>query len=201
MGQDRGLSAFSASRSLGREPSRGDPHACRSGHRALVDRLYRRHARELTRRLAKTFGSGPPEPDDIVQRVFAKLASHPYLDHVENHPAYLWRMARNAMLSELQARKRQQALTNSVDHDFFEAGCYDLDPERVIRGKEALSAANDALRRMPRQRRRAFILVRIDGLAHADAAARLGVSRPAISSYVAKATLELIAAVDGASTE
>jgi RNA polymerase sigma-70 factor (ECF subfamily) len=58
-----------------------------------------------------------------------------------------------------------------------------------------MDIVQSVLRAMPEQRRRAFILTRVEGLSHGDAARRLGISRPAVSKHVARAMDDLYAAL------
>ena len=70
-----------------------------------------------------------------------------------------------------------------------------MEPERVVLAEEQIAVALGVLESMPKQRRRVFVLVRIEGLTHAQAARRLGISRPAVSKHVALAAAELYAAL------
>ncbi|MEM8981859.1 MAG: sigma-70 family RNA polymerase sigma factor [Pseudomonadota bacterium] len=159
----------------------------------LVETLYAQYFSALVKFLAATFGQGPPPPEDTAQQTFEHLMKNGGLETARNPKALLWHAARNLAIS---ARKGEFARDKRErDYDFFQDDGYQLTPERVIEAKAAYSAAVEVIQSMPSQRREAFVLVRIDGLTHAAAAERLGVSRAAVSKHVARALVQLTRAL------
>ncbi|WP_417466152.1 RNA polymerase sigma factor [Kordiimonas sp.] len=168
-----------------------------TGHQRITG-FYKDNFQTFVTELRASFSSSPSEAEDVAQRAFEKLIHHsPRAGRIENIRAYLWRIARNIMISDY--RKQKASLTR--DHDFTEAVSSQegdlLTPERVLEAKEQMQLAWSILEAMPDQRRRAFSLVRLEGLSHAEAAARLGISRPAVTKHVAKATSALYGALAG----
>lgn len=64
-------------------------HVARQRETPLAE-LYRRHLSELTRYIARTFGAGPPDPEDVVQEAFAQFAALENPQAVENPRAFLF---------------------------------------------------------------------------------------------------------------
>ncbi|MCW5603344.1 MAG: hypothetical protein KIT18_02180, partial [Burkholderiales bacterium] len=62
--------------------------------------------------------------------------------------------------------------------------------ERVVADRQALARITSRLQRLPEKRRDAFVLVRVYGCTHAEAAAQLGLSVAAIEKHVVRATLD-----------
>ena len=162
-----------------------EPDAGVRGDRSSLSCLYRNHSRELAAYLRKTYGDGPPDPEDIVQQAFLKLSERDGLSEIRNLRAFLWRTARNLLLTH----KRNELL-------FFAIQGNDCSPERVLDIEQQLSAINDALREMPERRRNAFIWHRVEGLNVAAVARRFGVTRAAAVKHIARAALDIDTALD-----
>ncbi|MGE5502716.1 MAG: RNA polymerase sigma factor, partial [Ignavibacteriales bacterium] len=71
--------------------------------------LYRRHWAELVGYARRTFGAGPPEPEDIVQATFARFAALPANTEVANPRAFLFRTAHNIGVDAQRSRIRAGA--------------------------------------------------------------------------------------------
>ena len=162
----------------------------------VIEALYRNQFEPLIAFLLATFGAGPPEPEDIVQKAYGQLIAADNLNDIDNLKAYLWRTARNIAVSEIRSLRSAERHMDEIGRESSDEACYLLTPERVLKGKEAFQVVMRALRTMPGRRRRAFVLTRIEGLSHAETARRLGISRPAVTSYVAAATAYILAAVN-----
>lgn len=157
----------------------------------LVRQWYLDHYNALISFLHSRFGAGPPEPEDIAQRTFARLLDHPTLNEVANPRAFLWRIAHNMVVSEHRSSKTAErglenlSLLSSVNEGYL------LVPERVLAAQEQIRIAVRVLERMPEKRRTVFLMVRIDGLSQSEVASRLNITPPAVSKHVGKATAEL----------
>lgn len=150
--------------------------------------LYRCYFHKLVNDLRTTYGSGPPDPDDVAQAAFEKLSQRGRLDDIANLESYVWIAARNIILS---AKRAERVRFNNQDElecrwpgqsgDIF-------DPERVLIAEEQLQLVVKALTTMPERRQRIFVLNRIDGLTPKQAGAACGVSRTAAVRHIALAT-------------
>lgn len=156
-----------------------------------IKELYSGYFDPLVIYIRTQFRSCPQQAEDIAQNAFEKIAAKKNLGRITNIKAFLWRTAYNIAISGIRSKgvaAKYQAETKrlfSCDEE------YSLTPERVLEAREQVEIAKDVLRRMPEQRRRAFILTRIEGLSHDEASKRLGISRPAVSKHVARATADL----------
>lgn len=157
--------------------------------------LYAAHFNSLVAYLRGQFRSCTQHAEEIAQDAFEKIATMGSLGAIGNIKAYLWRAAHNIAVSGIRSRRLATKYRIETEQLFSAGEGYHLTPERVLETNEQVQIALAVLRRMPEQRRRAFVLTRLEGLSHAEAAERLGVSRPAVSKHVAKATAELYAAL------
>ena len=153
--------------------------------------VYAEQFAPLVSWLHTAFGAGPPEPEDVAQRAFANLARRGDLSDIENPKAFLWRTARNIMISQ----KRHEATRNGAAEEMekifsLEQGDV-LNPERVLEAKDALAAMVRAVEKMPTQRRRAFQLKCFEGLTHTEIGKRLGISRTAVYKHLVRAGVDI----------
>ena len=161
----------------------------------VLGEIYREHFLKLVHRLRAWFGNGPPEPEDVAQRAFEQIANVDTLASITNIEAFLWRVAKNVRISELRSTIASQARSAEYSALFFANDGYHFATERVFLAKEDVKTAMKVIEAMPETRRRAFVLVRLQGLSHQEAAVQLGISRPAISKHIARASLDLHNAV------
>ena len=118
-----------------------------------IDALYRAHAGDLVAWLRKMFGDGPSEPEDGATGLpQAHGAPGP-----RRHPrsqGVLWQTARNICLNSLAGKATRQRHAAEIQRQYYPSGADPATPAG------ALLAINAALRRMPEQRRHAFLLHR-----------------------------------------
>ncbi|MEM0955125.1 MAG: sigma-70 family RNA polymerase sigma factor [Pseudomonadota bacterium] len=153
--------------------------------------LYREQATGLAAWLRSRFGNGPPDPEDVTQLAFQKLAERKDLDDIDNLKAYVWRTAHNLMLKEIRSQGVRDRNDFEVERIYFAQKGDDLGPERVLEAEQQIQLINRCLLEMPEKRRRAFMLHRVDGLNVAAVARELKLSRPAAAKHVARASADL----------
>lgn len=165
--------------------------------RAVYDRYYDR----LVSQLRARYGSGPPDPADVAQTAFEKLADHSILEDVANIEAYSWTIANNLMRNERRALRVRADHANQEIVSDIRSQCDEFDPERVVMAREELNIVVEALKDMPERRREVFLACRIEGLNPREAGERLGISRTAAVRHLALATQFLAARVARAGEE
>ena len=175
-----------------RRPTAAADGQARTG---ALTRLYQDNWRDLCRYLAATFGPGPPEPEDVAQLAFARIAAHADFDALRNPKAFLWRTARNIAISEKRSLSVRRRRSDDVREVFFAATGDEFTPERVLVAKEQIAAIRAVLAAMPAKRRRILVLNRIEGYSFAEIARRMGLSQTAVKKHVARAMIDLDAAL------
>lgn len=157
--------------------------------------FYRDYRAELGHALRGMFGDGPPDPDDVAQDAFLQLLKRTDLASIQNLKAFVWRSARNILLNGRNRQSVRSRYDYEIEHLAFAMKGYESTPSAVIEAKEQLDIINEALKGMPKVRSRAFILHRFEGLSITDAGRKLGISRPAASKHIARASADLAAAL------
>ncbi|MEM9386755.1 MAG: sigma-70 family RNA polymerase sigma factor [Pseudomonadota bacterium] len=171
--------------------TRTEPQRTIDSELSSLGALHRDHFAALTQYLRRQFGPGPPEPDDIAQQAFQQLAEYPKLESIRDLRAFLWRTARNLVLSEKRNAAVRGRHDQALGHWHTAGQGSDSSPERVLLVEEQVRAIDQALQAMPERRRTAFVWHRVDGLTATEIARRFGITRAAAMKHVAKAAFEI----------
>ena len=163
--------------------------------RARLVAFYERHFRVLVDSLRKAYGAGPPDPEDVAQRAFERLALRSNVDEVEDLEAYVWITARNVLMSDKRAQRVRERNEDDVTLTVYGSARDEADPERTVIAREQLDIISETLAAMPERRRRLFLLHRVDGLSLKEAGARCGVGATAAHRHVAIAMSRIAAAL------
>ena len=161
------------------------------------EQFYRRYWGELCSYLRRRFGPGPPEPEDVAQSAFARLAELGASSGIRDRRAFLFTIACNLVLDEKRRRRTQG---RCIDEDLRSAGevLEEITPERVLLERERFEILAAAIKRLPRKQQRVLILSRYHGETYAQISKRTGWSLADISRQVTRALAALDAALGGA---
>jgi RNA polymerase sigma-70 factor (ECF subfamily) len=138
----------------------------------------------------------PAEAEDVLQDLWLKLCEG-RIGPVSNGRAYLFQMANNLVLD--RARERRRRMTRDQSWAEQVAGVApgevavapEAGPDEALLAAEELRQLSAALEGLPEAARRAFCLHKIDGLSHAEVAARLDISRSGVEKHIAVAMKHL----------
>lgn len=121
---------------------------------------------------------------DLAQDTFCRLIEARDTAPVRNQRSYLATVARRILVDDIRRREVERAYLavhaargGEADH---------LTPERITEAAQLLSATLYLLETLPEKPRRAFMLIRFEGLRYAAAAEELGVSERMVKRYVAQ---------------
>jgi RNA polymerase sigma factor (sigma-70 family) len=152
---------------------------------SIVSELLSAYA-ELRRWLSLRLGN-PHDAADVAQSSFEQVYAYATGSPVTSPRALLFSTARSLCIDRGRRRQVEARVLET-----FRAAPQPLSPsaERVAEERQALERIAGRLARLPKKRREAFILVRVYGHSHADAASRLQVSVAAVEKHVVRATLD-----------
>jgi RNA polymerase sigma factor, sigma-70 family len=160
-----------------------------------VAALYTEHWSELCAYLKRNFGAGPPEPEDVAQAAFLRLARLELREEIHNPRAFLQRIAHNIAVSELRkARTHGKYLADGLHQIAAEQG-NDLTGERVLLEEEQFAIVRRALAQMPAKRRRVLLLNRVHELSLAEIGRRERMTGPGVGKHLRRALADLDAAL------
>ena len=149
--------------------------------------LYRRHWVELTAYVRRTFGAGPPEPEDIVQGAFARFAALDGAAEVANPRAFLYRTAHNIVMDHRRREAVRSRLSAEVAIVEVGDGPANTDAERVLSARERLAIVDAAVRAMEPRRRKVLIMHAIHGLNYTEIGRRMRISPTRVTQLFADA--------------
>lgn len=147
---------------------------------------FQNHYADLLRFLVRRTGDAD-RAADIAQDTYFKLAAiQPESRVIENQRAYIYRVAGNLAIDTLRRDGKDAAWLTGDGPD---ASIADPAPsqERSAIATDRLRKVEEALETLPPKARLALMLFRIDGLSHAEIAARLNVSDSMVAKYIGQA--------------
>ncbi len=160
-----------------------------------LKRLYSNNVARIAGALRKSFGDGPPDPDDISHLAFQKFLERKEHATVRNPEAFLWRTARNLVLNEKKRDSVRARYDYEVEHLFFAHRGDIFVPERLVSAQEQIELMLQVIADMPDKRQRSFILHRVEGLSVSDVARKMALSRTAVTKHLARAFADIDAAL------
>jgi RNA polymerase sigma factor (sigma-70 family) len=126
---------------------------------------------------------------DVVQESYARVLGMGARTMVQDLRALLFRTGKNIVIDD--ARRRQVETRMADTLAALHAG-EAPSADRSVSARQQLERLAARLNVLPRRRREAFILVRVYGYSHAEAATHQGVSVEAIEKHVVRAVCDLL---------
>ena len=156
----------------------------------LLEEWSRRYRPALLSFFQRRMPSGA-DREDLVQEVFLRLARQD-LTAIANVEGYLFQAAANVLKDWRRRGVRHAADAHEPASEDLPAEV-DFTPERVLLGKDAVSALIAALEMLPERTRAVFLLYHFDQLPQAEIARRLGIAVRTVENNMAKAHAHLAA--------
>lgn len=154
-----------------------------------LEAVYHRHRTELLRLLCARTGDAS-EAEDIIQDLWLKARAQQSTG-VNNSKAYLYRMAHNLLIDRLRERHRRMSRDHQWATDRAMAatrnGSFGYCVEEDAHDRDEAARLASAVARLPEGARSVFNLHKVQGLSHAEVAARLNISRSGVEKHMAVA--------------
>ena len=151
-----------------------------AGDRDALERLVRRYVRPV-QAVAASFLSEPSEIEDAAQEAFLRaLGAIDRYDPSRPFAPWLYQIARNVARNQIGARAIRSTEPLSLHQP--EAG--EAAPDLAAERREMRARLERELARLPEQRRTAFRLVEVEGIAAAETGRIMGISPGTVRSHV-----------------
>lgn len=153
----------------------------------------------LRQSLARYFRKRVPdanEVDDLVQEVFARIVARDSEEPIAHLGGFVFGIAAHVLADRARRRFARKAEAH-VEFDPESHADQDVDPHRILAGKEELSGALQALLALPLRTRRIFVLHRLEGRTSREVAQQLGISVSAVEKHMVRAMQHLSAVRKG----
>lgn len=153
------------------------------GDEPAFQELFCRYADKLGNYVLRLTRSGV-QAEEIVQDVFLKLwLNRKALAEVENFSVYLYVVSRNQTLNAL--RKAVQEASQQKKWEQAQEPFVALGQQPENENVDALeNLVSSAVRQLPLQQQKAWLLSRQDGLTHPQIANAMGISRETVKKYI-----------------
>jgi RNA polymerase sigma factor (sigma-70 family) len=131
------------------------------------------------------------EIDDVVQEMYARLASLESVEDIRNPRQYA---AQAAVSIALNMTRHSRVVPMIPLAEFEDVGFASLEPspERVLDSQEELQELEKSLQELPPLCRTAFLLRRVEDLSQKEVAEKLGISVKTVEKYMARSVRFLI---------
>jgi RNA polymerase sigma-70 factor (ECF subfamily) len=163
--------------------SRVDPTELEEG--AFV-RLFNAAVRDLRVYLRRTLRRDD-DADEIAQEAMLRIWNARASVSMDGARPLLFRIASNLAIDRLRERQRWRFTEIAEETEPAEI----VSAERSLAARQELEVVATAIAALPENCRAAFVMSRIDGLKHAEIAARMGISKSMVEKHVAEAVFRL----------
>jgi RNA polymerase sigma factor (sigma-70 family) len=157
---------------------------------AEVSAYFRTHSSQLHRTLLSRLGN-EQEARDAAQEVFLRFSDVGNVDLVKDPIKYLYGIARNVVGDILKKRRREPVEFNSDLIAHHSEHPPDQPTDKVGDSVETQQALMRALGRLRPIERKIIILLRCEGMSHAEVAEALKLSKHTVKKYAAHAMAQL----------
>lgn len=152
----------------------------------------------LRGRLARlVMGIVPPkEVEDIVQETFVRICQVKNKDAVRAPQSFMFRTARNLAIDHAKrAESRLTAATNVIDDmpsaDFMQSSMTDSTYAQVVSDEEFVLFC-EAVRELPKQCRRAFVLKKVYGYTLKEIMTEMDIGQPTVETHIVNGTKKCV---------
>jgi RNA polymerase sigma factor (sigma-70 family) len=154
---------------------------------AFVAALASQHGERLRRFLASRIRNVASDINDLSQEVYLRLLRAPHHQRIRNPQAYLITVANHVVHQHYLNLSTNAENTGMMDALAEMAPRVDEDPSSKVEIRERLGALDAALKKLSPRVHATFVLHRRFGYSLEEIAVHLGVSRPMVKKYLAKA--------------
>ncbi len=154
------------------------------GVEAELDETYRLYRDSVWRYVSRTFGVGPPDPDDVVQEAFERYANAAPAS-VLNPRAFLIRSAHNFVIDQKRKQHVRTEFTRNIETIIDDRD--NLDAERVMASQQRWAILKKTIEDLDERSRDILIMNRLQDLSCAEIARRRNCSATLIKTILARA--------------
>jgi len=158
-------------------------HRSKDRSRSITEAFIKHET--FLKRFISRFLSRPQDIEDVVQDTYLKAFSAEKKHLIQQPKAFLFRVAKNAALTQL-TKKSRQVMTYVEDFDGLEIINDEVTVESHVLAQEKLGLFSQAALEMTPKCRRVFLMAKVYGMSYKEISAELGIGPSAVEKHVAK---------------
>lgn len=149
----------------------------------ILDAFMQNHA--LLRGYISRFFVSSHEIDDVSQETFLRAFKAEKSERIEQPKAFLFKIAKNLMLSELARKSRK--ITDYIE-DLEQGGSISdgVNLEDNVIAQQKLGIYCEAIASLPPKCRKVVLMKKVYGMSHKEIAGRLGITISAVDKHLVK---------------
>ncbi|MBL1407175.1 RNA polymerase sigma factor [Sphingobacterium faecale] len=156
----------------------------KAGDHVAFEELYNQYSKKLYWKL-KQMVKYPSEADELLQNLFVKVwEKREQIVIHQTFEGYLYRVAQHMAIDYFRSLDRQSRLQDEVSRT---GAIIAENTEALLFAKETQQLLDEAVASLPEQRRRAFILCKLEGKSHQEAAEIMNISPNTVHNHLVKA--------------
>ena len=157
----------------------------------ILANLYLRHFSELRAFLLRRTGCREIAAE-LTQETFIRVMGYQAGESIQNARALLYRIAGNLAIDHHRTCVKFPESVSIDDLPQYELPATELtDPARIVCARQTLERLCIAVKGLPPQCHRAFVLHKFDGYSQAEIADKLGITRNAVEKLLIRALIRL----------
>lgn len=157
----------------------------KAGDEPAFGKLYAHYSEMIYGRLIRLL-KDPDIADEIIQDLFLKIwEKRQQINSSQSFKSYLYTIAENLVYDYFRKVARDRKLQERFREVTTELYSH---TEEDLLNKENKELIDRAIATLPPQRRKAFILCKVEGRSYEEAASLMGVSSSTVSNHLVKAT-------------
>jgi len=126
----------------------------------------------------------PSDVEDIVQETYVRVCQHEKKQTISYPKSYIFKTARNLALDFVTRAEAVTADSVESDDDYNSLDLWNDDPYRNSASNNEFAIFCQAVRQLPRQTRRTFVLKKVYGYSQKEIAERLGISESTVEKHI-----------------
>lgn len=136
----------------------------------------------------------PKEVEDIVQETYVRVCQIEHKDRIRDPSSFMYRTAKNLAFDYL--KRAETTKTTSMDElGDYEYSTFDLQEDETfarVASNEEFGIFCDAVRNLPKQCRRAFVLKKVYGYSVQEIADEMGIGKASVDSHIITGTRKCV---------
>ncbi len=146
--------------------------------------VFIQHLAGLKSYLSRFFSS-PHDIEDVLQEAYIRSVQAKDISQIKSPKAFLYKVAKNLALNN-QAKAANKLTDYMADFDELAVFDNEMQLEDQVNGEKQFVQFCEAVKRLPSQCRKAFVLKKVYGFSNKEVAERLGITVSTVDKHLMK---------------